>query len=156
MFPWCILFRYRFALLYCNDWFCLHMSHHSCYEYFQILNIATLVAIFYAIDKVILIDTCFHAAFVMFLFRFNCFDFIFALIIVWFSFCFDNQLVLFIDIAYLYCCNTWAVIITITVCSLVFYNDPSSYYNITETSPYSFGNFRKLSLYNCFYAHLTY
>ena len=27
---------------------------------------------------------------------------------------------------------------------------------ITETSPYSFGNFRKLSLYNCFIAHLTY
>ena len=31
-----------------------------------------------------------------------------------------------------------------------------NYKNITETFPYLFGNFRKLSIYNCFYAHLTY
>ena len=30
----------------------------------------------------------------------------------------------------------------------VLWSDSSTY--ITETSPYSFGNFRKLSLYNCF------
>ena len=36
------------------------------------------------------------------------------------------------------------------VCQIIVFNKEHFRISITETSPYSFGNFRKLSLYNCF------